>query len=132
MYRGRAAVRLVPQAALHPWDTFDKCPHEDLVEPGRVHLDPLGYLHICQGITLGNLQQTPLQQISQTYHPQTHPINGPLLAGGPANLNSHYGLRHKAQYADACHLCYETRLELRDRFPEILGPDQVYGVGLEY
>jgi hypothetical protein len=132
MYRGRAAVRLVPQATLQPWDIFDKCPHEDLVEPGRVHLDPLGYVHICQGITLGNLHQTPLQHINHTYDPQNHPINGPLLAGGPAYLNSYYGLTPKAQYADACHLCYETRLELRERFPEILGPDQVYGVGLEY
>ena len=72
MYRGRAAVRLVPQAGLQSWDSFDKCPHEDLVEPGRVHLDPLGYIHICQGIALGNLQHTSLQEISQNYHPQTH------------------------------------------------------------
>ena len=132
MYRGRAAVRLVPKAAFQPWHIFDQCPHEDLVEPGRVHLDPLGYIHICQGITLGNLKQTPLQQIGQTYDPQSHPINGPLLSGGPAKLNSHYGLTPKPQYADACHLCYEPRLELRERFPETLGPDQVYGVGLEY
>jgi len=130
MYRGRAVEKLVPKAALHPWDKFDKCPHEDLIEPGRVHLDPLGYVHICQGIALGNLHQTPLQQICQTYDPHTHPINGPLLAGGPANLTRHYDLTPKAQYADACHLCYETRLDLRERFPEILGPDQVYGVGL--
>ena len=132
MYRGRAVEKLVPKATLHPWDKFDKCPHEDLVEPGRIHLDPLGYIHICQGITLGNLHKKSLQQISLSYNPQTHPINGPLLAGGPAKLNRYYDLTPKAQYADACHLCYETRLELRERFPEILGPDQVYGVGLEY
>jgi len=130
MYRGRAVEKLVPYATLFPWEKFDKCPYEDLVEPGRVHLDPLGFIHICQGITLGNLQHTPLLQICQTYDPQTHPINGPLLKGGPSNLIRHYGLVPKEHYADACHLCYETRLALRPQFPEILGPDQAYGVGL--
>jgi hypothetical protein len=130
MYRGRAAEKLVPKASLQPWRIFDQCPYEDLIEPGRVHLDPLGFIHICQGIAIGNLHQIPLLEISQTYDPQTHPINGPLLAGGPANLVQHYGVTPEAQYADACHLCYETRLGLREQFPEILGPDQVYGVGL--
>lgn len=130
MYRGRAAEKLTPMATLHPWHEFDRCPYEDLVEPGRLHLDPLGYLHICQGITLGNLQDTPLKQICETYDPDTHPINAPLLAGGPAALVTKYNLAHKEQYADACHLCYETRLALRDQFPEYLGPDQVYGAGL--
>jgi MoaA/NifB/PqqE/SkfB family radical SAM enzyme len=130
MYRGRAAEKLVPKAQLHAWDTFDSCPHEDLIEPGRVHLDPLGYIHICQGIALGNLRDKPLQEICQTYDPQTHSINSLLLAGGPAKLARHYGLTPEAKYADACHLCYQTRMGLRARFPEILGPDQVYGVGL--
>ena len=130
MYRGRAAEKLVPRAALHPWDQFNTCPYEDLREPGRVHLDPLGYIHICQGITLGNLFQTPLKEICEAYIPEEHPINGPLLAGGPMELVQQYDLSHQEQYADACHLCYESRQALRVRFPEILGPDQVYGVGL--
>ena len=60
MYRGRAAEKLSPRATKSPWTNFTECPHEDLVEPGRVHLDSLGYLHICQGITIGNLFQKPL------------------------------------------------------------------------
>jgi hypothetical protein len=130
MYRGRAAENLVSRASLHPWAKFNSCPYENLIEPGRVHLDPLGYIHICQGITLGNLQQIPLQQLCDMYNPQTHPINGPLLAGGPAELARYYDFKPEEKYADACHLCYETRLALRARFPEILAPDQVYGVGL--
>jgi hypothetical protein len=31
-------------------------------------------------------------------------------------------------YADECHLCFETRLALRTRFPQVLAPDQAYGV----
>jgi len=130
MYRGRAAEKLVPRATLQPWDRFDTCPYEDLREPGRVHLDPSGYIHICQGISLGNLFRTSLKEICETYVPETHPIVGPLLSGGPVALVQQYALPHSEQYADACHLCYESRQALRERFPEILGPDQVYGVGL--
>jgi len=128
MYRGRAAVKLTPRAPRHAWESFDQCPNEDLREPGRVHLDPLGNLHICQGISLGNLFQTSLKQIGEAYHPDEHPICGPLLAGGPAALVTEYNLPHDSDYADACHLCYEMRLALRERFPEILVPDQMYGV----
>ncbi len=131
MYRGRAARVLANRAPLQPWDRFTSCPHEDLREPGRVHLDPFGYVHICQGICLGNAFESSLAEISSRYDPQAHPVAGPLLEGGPAALASEYSLPHAEAYPDACALCYESRLALRDRFPEILGPDQMYGVGLE-
>jgi hypothetical protein len=38
---------------------------------------------------------------------------------------------HEESYADACHLCYQARCALRARFPEILTPDQMYGVFLQ-
>jgi hypothetical protein len=41
-----------------------------------------------------------LKEICEAYDPDSHPID----------------------------LCYETRRALRERFPEILGPDQMYGV----
>ena len=110
-----------------PWDRFTTCPFEDLRNPERVHVDPLGNVHICQGISLGNAFRSSLERICADYVPEAHPITGPLLAGGPAALTRHFGLPHDTAYADACHLCYETRRALRDRFPEILAPDQVYG-----
>ena len=128
MYRGRATVNLVSRAARHPWEGFDTCPHEDLREPGRIHLDPLGNLHICQGVVIGNLFEKPLKQICEKYDPDANPICGPLLAGGPAALVSEYNLPHDSQYGDACHLCYEARKLLRVQFPELLKPDQMYGV----
>jgi hypothetical protein len=128
MYRGRAAEKLVGKAQLRPWTEFTECPYEDLVEPGRVHLDPLGHLHICQGISIGNLFEKPLKEICATYDPDRHPITGPLLSGGPAELVRAYDLPLKQNFADACHLCYTSRLELRERFAELLAPDQVYGV----
>jgi hypothetical protein len=127
MYRGRAAEKLVGKAPLRPWTEFTECPYEDLVEPGRVHLDPLGHLHICQGISIGNLFKRPLKEICATYDPDRHPITGPLLSGGPAELVRAYDLPLKENFADACHLCYTARLNLRERFADLLGPDQVYG-----
>jgi hypothetical protein len=128
MYRGRAAEKLADKAVKQPWDTYTQCPYEDLQEPGRLHLDPLGNLHICQGISLGNLFQRPLKEICEAYDPEKPPITGPLLGGGPAALVERYKLPHVTEYADACHLCCESCQLLRTRYPEILLPDQMYGI----
>jgi organic radical activating enzyme len=125
-YRGRAA-QLVDRVPTSDWDTFTTCPWEDLHAPGRVHVDSFGYLHICQGISIGNLFERPLREIMQAFDPQTHPIVAPLLAGGPAELVRRYSLAHKDGYADHCHLCFAARGALRERFPEQLAPDQMYG-----
>lgn len=127
MYRGRAAEKLAPRALQYPWDTFTTCPYEDLVDPGRVHLDPFGNLHLCQGLLIGNLLMTPLSEICAHYDPDTHPVIRTLLNGGPAELARTYTLPHAETYADACHLCYSMRLVLRQKYPAILAPDQVYG-----
>ena len=128
MYHGRAAEKLAPRAAKYPWNQFTECPYENLRDPGRLHIDPLGYLHICQGITIGNTFQIPLHEICETYNPDSHPITNPLLEGGPAALVNQYNLPHRESYADACELCYQSRVELRKRFPAVLAPDQVYGL----
>jgi hypothetical protein len=128
MFRGRAVSSLVAKAPHRPWRQFTTCPYEDLVEPGRMHLDPLGNLQICQGISMGNVFETPLVEILRNFDPLQHPITGPLIAGGPVELVRRYKLPHLAGYADACHLCYEARLALRHRFPSILMPDQTYGI----
>lgn len=131
MYRGRAAEKLVSQATLEPWSQFTECPYEDLREPGRVHVDPLGNIHICQGISLGNIFQTSLIEICKSYEPDGHPITRPLLENGPVGLVQRYDLPHKENYADACHLCDEARRNLRARFPDVLTPDQIYGLNLD-
>jgi organic radical activating enzyme len=129
MYRGRAVEGLAPLAIHHPWEEFDSCPHEDLAEPGRIHLDPLSNLHICHGIIIGNLFEKPLSQVCEEYDVDSHPICGLLHAGGPAALVTEFNLEDACTYyADACHLCYTARTSLRGRFPDLLGPDQMYGV----
>jgi organic radical activating enzyme len=128
MYRGRAARELAPIATHYPWDEFTKCPYENLRDPKRVHIDYLGNLHICQGISLGNLFDTSLLEICRAYDADTHPIIEPLVNGGPAELVRKYDIPHGEGFADACHLCDVARHELRERVPDILKPDQMYGI----
>ena len=127
VYRGRAAEKLTSSDQLEPWEKFTQCPWEDLRHPERVHVDAFGNLHICQGISIGNLLEHPLIEIIRDYQPDTHPVIEPLLDGGPAELVNRYQLPHESAYADACHLCYVSRCKLRDRFSDVLGPDQMYG-----
>jgi hypothetical protein len=128
MFKGRAAVKLVEGVARRPWHEFIECPHETLDDPKRVHVDHLGNLHLCQGLTMGkSIFEQPLADVVAAYDAQAHPVIGPLLAGGPAALVERYGLPHEEAYVDACHLCYTVRVTLRERFPEVLGPGQMYG-----
>ncbi len=128
MYRGRAAEALVDRVPWSAWEGFTECPCEDLRSPDRVHVDPFGNVHVCQGISLGNVRHRPLRELCESYDPETHPIVGPLLAGGPAELCRRYGFDLSAGAADACHLCYLVRSALREQFPNVLIPEQMYGV----
>jgi hypothetical protein len=79
---------------------------------------------------MGNMFERPLAEIVEAYEAADNPIAGPLAAGGPAELVRVYDVPHAPAYADACHLCYTAREHLRPRFPEVLRPDAMYGVGL--
>lgn len=129
VFRGRAVEKLTSDLPRQPYTTFTECPFEDLANPTRVHVDPQGHVHLCQGLSMGNMWQTPLSRLVAAYDPQRHPIVGPLLEGGPARLAEVYDITlHKGGYVDACHLCYTTRRALLDRFPEALAPVNVYGL----
>ncbi|NIR87125.1 radical SAM protein [Candidatus Bathyarchaeota archaeon] len=131
MYRGRAASKLLQDADKKSWIEFTKCPYEDLENPERVHVDPYGHVHVCQGISIGNALQQPFSEIIRAYDSLSHPIIGLLVKGGPALLVREFDLPHGRFYADGCHLCYDCRLHLKSRFPSILAPGQMYGEGLE-
>jgi MoaA/NifB/PqqE/SkfB family radical SAM enzyme len=127
MYRGRACLKLADKAEKKSWRQFTKCPYEDFTKQERVHIDPLGYVHVCQGISIGNAWQKPFAKIIEEYNPYANPILEPLIRGGPVALIEKFNLPHSEVYADACHLCYEARCMLRNKDPEILTPDQMYG-----
>ena len=131
MFRGRAVEKLVEGLPRRPWEEFTECPYEDLGNPRRVHLDSYGNVHLCQGLSVGNMWNVPLSKLVRDYDAGLHPICRPLVNGGPALLVKEYELRHEEKYVDACHICYLARLALLDRFPQYLAPRQVYGLERE-
>ncbi|GAH85948.1 unnamed protein product, partial [marine sediment metagenome] len=128
MFRGRAVEKLVEGLPKKPWKEFTECPEEDLKDPKRIHLDSYGNVHVCQGLSMGNMWEIPLSKLVKNYDADLHPICGPLLKGGPALLAKEYNIKHDDEYVDACHFCYLIRLALLDEFPKYLAPRQVYGI----
>ena len=127
-FRGRAADKLTEGLPRQPRERFTECPHEELRAPDRLHLDPMGNVHVCQGIVIGNIRRTPLAGILAAYDPDSHPIVGPLIRGGPARLAREHDLEVGEGFVDACHLCFLARRALLDRFPRQLAPRRVYGI----
>jgi hypothetical protein len=128
LFKGRAVEKLTGGLPTHPPTAFTACEHEELVTPGRVHVDSFGHVHICQGVSMGNMWSTPLSQLVSEYDASSHPICGPLTRGGPVALAKEYGVDLSGEFVDECHYCYLVRRELIDRFPEYLAPRQVYGL----
>ncbi len=64
MFRGRAAEKLTRGLELRPWEEMTTCPYEDLESPSRVHVDAFGNVQVCQGISMGNMWQTPLSELA--------------------------------------------------------------------
>jgi hypothetical protein len=79
-------------------------------------------------VIIGNVFKRSLKEIVEAYRPAEHPIVGPMIAGGPAELARRYEAKIEPEYVDACHLCYSVRRQLRHRLPDVLGPAQMYGV----
>lgn len=127
-FKGRAVEKLAPGLPTKSWIQYDECLDEDFSNQSRVHIDPFGYVHACQGITIGNMKQTPLNEILANFDPENHPICAPILKGGPAEFAREYNIKPEEGFVDECHLCYSIRLKLRKQFPNILAPDQVYGL----
>jgi MoaA/NifB/PqqE/SkfB family radical SAM enzyme len=128
LIKGRAADKLIEGLQRHPFGKFTRCPHEELVHPERLHIDSFGNVHICQGISMGNMWETPLSTLVKNYDAAQHPVCGPLAEGGPALLAQKYDAEHEEVFVDACHFCFTVRKALIDRFPEYLTPKQVYGL----
>ena len=127
-FRGRAVDKLSQDLPTRPWEEFTECPDEDLLTPSRVHVDPFGSILICQGISIGNFFEQPLSEILTNYHPDSHPICGPLHHGGPARLIEELELEVEEEYIDECHCCFSVRREIIEKYPNYLVPKGVYGI----
>jgi len=127
-FKGRAADKLTDGLPVKPTGTFNSCDEEDFHNPGRVHVDAFGNVQICQGLSIGNMWETPLSQLMSRYEPQSHPICGCLSRGGPVLLAKEYNVNLDGEFVDVCHYCFNVRRALIDRFPEYLTPRPVYGL----
>ncbi len=128
VFRGRAVEKLTEGLPKRNYVKFTKCPYEDLENPKRVHVDSYGNVHLCQGLIMGNMWKTPLATLVKNYDAHSHPINEPLIQGGPALLAKKYSVKHEDEYIDECHFCYLVRMSLIDKYPQYLAPPQVYGL----
>ena len=128
LFKGRAADKLTAGLPLRDSKEFTTCPHENLLSPERVHVDAYGNVHLCQGLSMGNIWETPLRDLFRRYDAHKHPIVGPLVRGGPIRLAKEHGLETSESYVDECHLCYTVRKQLLPRFPQYLAPKEAYGL----
>ena len=128
LFKGRAAEKLTAGLPLRHCEELTTCPHEDLLSPERVHVDAYGNVHLCQGLSMGNIWEKPLPDLVRNYDAYKHPIVGPLLRGGPIALAKERGLAMSDCYVDECHLCYTARKVLLSRFPQHLAPKEAYGL----
>ena len=126
-FRGRAVDKLTPGLPLRPRQDLTTCPYEELETPSRVHIDAYGNVQICQGISMGNMWETPLAELVANYKAHAHPVCGPLIRGGPAALAEALEVNPVDGYVDECHFCYMTRKAVQNQHPDCMAPPQVYG-----
>jgi hypothetical protein len=127
IFAGRAAGLFAEQYPGVEWTSFTSCPRTDLADPDRVYIDAYGFVQICPGIAIGNTSQNPLHEILANYDVRTHEILGALYTNGPSGLIEEFSLAPEDHIVDACHGCYASRKQLIDQYPDLLGPQHVYG-----
>jgi len=110
----------------------DNCKSNFLGAKG-VHLDPLGnvFSSTCSGIIVGNINQTPLEDIWKQFDPQGSGLIGTLFKKGPSGLLAEaekLGYKCEKNYATKCHLCTSIRQFFFDNGLQksIFGPAECY------
>jgi len=127
IFSGRAAESLSAGRKTFRSEHFSECPRDDLTSPDRLYIDAYGFVQICPGIAIGNIHENTLKQIIDGFHLHKNFIVRVLDEQGPSGLLQRTNLSSDKRFVDACHCCYTARLALLDKYPESLGPPQVYG-----
>ena len=133
-FTGRAAGKLAELVASKPTEALAamNCKSDFLGAKG-VHIDPFGnvFSGTCSGIIVGNVNQTPLEDIWRQFHPARNELINTLFNSGLAGLLEkavRTGYKRENAYADKCHLCTRVRQFFFDtglEKPEI-GPAECY------
>jgi organic radical activating enzyme len=131
---GRAAGKLAELIASEPIGTLAaKNCKADILGAKGVHVDPFGnvFSGTCSGIILGNISQTPLEEIWKQFQPEQNRLVKTLFDHGPAGLIEQaksLGYKEADLYAGKCHLCTSLRQFLFSQGIEeaTLGPAECY------
>jgi len=133
-FTGRAAGHLAELLASKPAGAFAgvNCLADFLGAKG-VHIDPFGnvFSGTCSGIIIGNVNETPLEEIWKQFHPGRSDLVGTLCRSGPHGLLEiarPLGYRQRDAYAGKCHLCTHIRQFLHQNGAETrtFGPTECY------
>ncbi len=133
-FTGRAAGKLADLVAAQPIGSIagTSCQSGFLGAKG-VHIDPFGNVFngTCSGIILGNVSETPLEDIWKQFDPAQEDFINTLFNSGPLGLLDEAegkGYERQEVYASKCHLCTDIRQFLFDNGlrESIIGPAECY------
>jgi MoaA/NifB/PqqE/SkfB family radical SAM enzyme len=133
-FTGRAAGKLARLVAPQPIESLagTDCKSDFLGAKG-VHIDPSGnvFSGTCSGIILGNIGETPLEDIWKQFDPANDDFFKTLSESGPFGLlekAEKQGYKREEVYASKCHLCTGIRHFLFDLGLRgwIIGPAECY------
>ncbi|MFC1603415.1 radical SAM protein [Planctomycetota bacterium] len=133
-FTGRAAGKLAGLAASKSIESLAamNCKSAFLGAKG-VHIDPFGnvFSSTCSGIIVGNVNQTPLEDIWKQFDPRSSGLISTLFNKGPSGLlieAERKGYEKMESYAGKCHLCTSIRQFLLGNNLEnsIIGPAECY------
>jgi MoaA/NifB/PqqE/SkfB family radical SAM enzyme len=131
---GRAAGRLAESLASRSAEEIAQfnCLSGFLGAKG-VHIDPYGnvFSGTCSGIILGNVNQTPLEDIWRRFQPCQDTLIETLCQSGPYGLLARaepLGYKRLDAYGGKCHLCTHVRQFLHGKgvASMVLGPPDCY------
>ena len=139
-FTGRAAGRLAGLLASEHMGSLIRDPQSAIrnclagfLGAKGVHIDPYGNIFsgTCSGIILGNICQTPLEEIWRTFHPGQIELVRILCERGPLGLlekATSLGYKELTAYADKCHLCTHIRQFLFEHGQDasVIGPADCY------
>jgi MoaA/NifB/PqqE/SkfB family radical SAM enzyme len=133
-FTGRAAEKLAELLASKTIESLagKNCKLNFLAAKG-VHIDPFGnvFSGTCSGIIVGNVNQTPLEEIWKQFDPQNSGFVGALFDRGPYGLLAEaekHGYKRSEFYAGKCHLCTRLRQFFLDNGLDktMVGPAECY------
>lgn len=99
-------------------------------DPKMIWIDPYGNVLICYGIIIGTLRRNSLQEILDSYDPESNIVLKTLARSGPKGLHALAEASSQSTLAgpfrDECDLCFQSRKMLQKEHPTVLGPPECY------